>query len=206
MIGIIFASTEEAAPFVAEYADGRFDDLEEGTPVQAGEVLVAVTGLGKIKATLGTERLLNQYDLDVLLHAGACTTLTDELDVGTLVGVSFVLEGDRVDLEAPSYPRMPLEKPLDSSSEGTLVTRDHTSEDAEEKSYWERIADIRDTTGYAIAYVAAQHGTPCHIAKVITSRMGASVQTDATEKERAYQTLSTFLQKWIEATKTDTAS
>ncbi len=199
MIGVIFASSAEAAPFVAQYADGRFDELEEGTPIQAGEVLVAVTGPGKIKATLATERLLETYDLDVLLHAGEATTLTDEIEGGDLLGITFVLEGDHVDLEAPSYPRMPLENPLDSTTEGTLVTRDHTPTDSDEKSYWERIADIRDTTGYAIAFVAAQHGTPCHIAKVVTA------QTQETGAEReAYQALADALQNWIEAREEET--
>lgn len=199
MIGIIFATPQEAAPFIAQYADGRVDELEEGVPVHVGSVLVMVSGPGKIKATLSTERLLQDYDLDLLLHTGACTALTDELEVGTLVGVSFVLEGDRVDLEAPTYPRMPLELPFDLPDEGTLVTQDHTTDDPDDRSYWERIADIRDNTGYAVAYVAAQHGTPCHIAKVVTARLGAEEPPDPTDEEQAYQTSAQFLRERIEA-------
>lgn len=169
MIGILFTTTEEAAPFVRTYTDGRLDALDEDAPVRTGEHVVAVTGTGKIKASLATERLLRAYDLEALIHVGTCTALGEEPSMGTLVAAEFVLEGDRVELDAPAYPRMPLECPFDVPTKGTLVSQDHTSETPDEQSYWERIADVRDETGYAVAYVAAQHGAPCHIAKVVVS-------------------------------------
>jgi len=156
-------------------------------------VLVTVTGPGKIKATLGTERFLRQHDVNVLVHAGAAAALADELEIGTLVGATFVLEGDRVALDTPTYPRMPLDLPFDLSTEGTLVSQDHTDdEDAEERSYWERLADLRDETGYAVAYVAAQHGIPCHIVKGITHRAGA--EADSTGQQKVYEAVAMFLQ------------
>ncbi len=192
MLGIVFATPEEAAPFVEEHARGRVDELEEGRPLEAGKTLVTVTGPGKIKATLGTERFLQQQDLDLLIHAGGGTTLSDDFEPGTLVGATFVLEGDRVALDTPDYPRMPLELPFDLSTEGTLVSQDHIDdEDPEERGYWERIANVRDTTGYAVAYVAAQHGTPCHIVKGITDRVGS--ETNPTHQQNAYEEVAAFL-------------
>lgn len=203
MVGIVFATSQEAAPFVEQSANGRFDELEEGQHVQVGEVLVTVTGHGKIKATLGTERLLREYDLDVLVHAGGATALTDDLEIGTLVGATFVLEGDRVDLEDPSYPRMPLEVLPDLATEGTLVTQDHTPDDPEERSYWERIADLRDTTGYAVAYVAAQHGTSCHIVKSVTAHADAETAPDPAEQQTAHEALATFFQEHLDTIAND---
>jgi nucleoside phosphorylase len=131
--------------------------------------------------------------VDVLVHAGGAAALADELEIGTLVGAAFVLEGDRVALDTPTYPRMPLDLPFDLPTEGTLVSQDHTDdEDAEERSYWERLADLRDETGYAVAYVAAQHGVPCHIVKGITHRAGA--ETDSTDQQKVYEAVATFLQ------------
>lgn len=203
MVGLVFSTTREALPFVEQYAEGRIDELEEGQHVRTDEILVTVTGRGKIKATLGTERLLRAYDLDALVHAGGATALTDDLEPGTLVGATFVLEGDRVDLEDPSYPRMPLECPFDLSAEGTLVTQDHTTEDPEETSYWERIADFRDTTGYAVAYVAAQHGTSCHVVKGVTGRAGAETTPDSAEQRKAYEALAPFLQQHLDTIAND---
>jgi nucleoside phosphorylase len=138
------------------------------------EFLVAATGLGKVKATLATERLLQAHDLRALVHVGTCVGLDEQCSVGTVVGASFVLEGDRVELEAPTYPRMPLECPFDVDVEGTLVSQDHTSSDEDERTYWERLADVRDNTGYPVAFVAAQHGTPCHVVKAVSSHVDDS--------------------------------
>jgi hypothetical protein len=95
-----------------------------------------------------------------------------------VLGASFVLEGDRVELDAPTYPRMPLECPFEVDAEGTLVSQDHPGGEGDERSYWERLADARDETGYPVAYVAAQHGTPCHVVKVVAAD-GTAAPLDA---------------------------
>jgi len=169
MLGLLFSTTDEAVAFVNQCTDARLQAPDVGEYVQAGDVLVGVTGIGKIQAALQAERMLRSHDVDTLLHAGLCAAVTDDLTPDTLLGVSFVLEGDRVDLDAPTYPRMPMECPFDTEHEGTLVSRDHSSPDSDEQSYWERLADVGDTTGYSVAYVAAQHGTPCHIVKAVRS-------------------------------------
>jgi len=199
MLGIVFTAPEEAAPFVEKHVGGRLDELEEGHHLETGGTIATVTGPGKIKATLGTERLLHQYDLDLLVHAGGATALTDEFEPGTLVGATFVLEGDRVVLDAPSYPRMPLDLPSDLSTESTLISQDHTDdENSEEQRYWERIADVRDTTGYAVAYVAAQHGVPCHIVKGITHQADAETDLGAGQQREVYEAIATFLHEHAE--------
>lgn len=195
MTGILFATSEEAMPFLDQYSDRRFDGLDEGDHIWIDDVLVTVSGQGKIKATLVTERLLQQQDVDVLVHAGGAVALTEDLETGTPVGVTFVLEGDRVDLDAPSYPRMPLTPLSDSLAEGTLVTQDHTNENGDEPRYWERIADLRDTTGYAVAYVAAQHGTACHIVKGIVD----PEETESNGPDPAYNAVATCIQEQLTA-------
>jgi len=168
MIAIVFPSPDAAALLADVSPGARLDDLEEGTPVQVEDALVAVTGAGKIKATLATERLLRAHDVEAIVHLGPCIALDETLDPGSVLGASFVLEGDRVELDAPTYPRMPLECPFTVDAEGTLVSQDRPGGEADDRSYWERLGDARDETGYPIAYVAAQHGTPCHIVKVVT--------------------------------------
>lgn len=197
MVGIVFTTTEDAATFVQKHTDGRIEALDEDAPIQTGNLVVAVTGKGKIKATLATERLLRTQDLDVLLHVGPCTALSEDLSPGTLVGASFVLEGDRVELDAPTYPRMPLECPFDLPAEGTLVSQDHTTDD-EEQSYWERLADVRDDTGYAVAYVAAQHGTPCHVAKAVVGAPDPDGEPSSAAETQTTDVLASFLQRVLE--------
>ncbi len=199
MIGLLFTTIEEATRFVREYTDGRIEALDEDAPIQTDNLVVAVTGPGKIKATLATERVLQAHDLDMLLHTGTCTAVSEELSLGAVVQASFVLEGDRVELDTPTYPRMPLECPFDLPAEGPLVSQDHTSDDPEAQSYWERIADVRDDTAYAVAYVAAQHGTPCHIAKAVDTLLDEDEQTASSkDKSAVSQAITSFLQRVLE--------
>ena len=198
MIGIVFTTAEEARPFLDRYRQGAFDALDEGETAQDRTVVVAVTGIGKIKATFQTQQLLTTVEPDRLIHAGTSTALDPELPIGEPVGISHVLEGDRVQLSALSYPRMPLEIPFDDLDEGTLVTHDHELSEGEEHSYWQRIADLSDTTGYAMAYVAGQHGTPCHLVKVPTGVLGEENEDFRKTLEAAYDTMADLLLDYLE--------
>jgi nucleoside phosphorylase len=202
MLGLVFSTRASAQSFMDQGANGRLDPPEAGHYVKVDGGVVVVTGPGKIHATLRTERFLQQHDPDLVIHAGRAVALGDELAPGTLVGASFVLEGDRVALHDPTYPRMPLELLPGLSHEGTLVSQDHTDDTpAEEASYWERIADMRDDTGYAVAYVAAQHGVPCRIVAGITHR--ASETPDPAQKDDMNEKLATRLRETLKSGATD---
>ena len=166
MIAIVFANEREAEPFLKNYQRGRFEGVREGEITQDSQFIVTITGPGKIKATLITERLLQTEHVKRLIHPGACSSLSEDPKTGNVYGITQVFEGDRVELSAPTYPRMPLEVPFSDISGATLVTQDHTPDESSEQSYWQRIADLRDNTSYAVAYVAATHGVPCHVVKV----------------------------------------
>jgi len=205
MIGVVFATEEEAYPFLTRYQRGRFRGLSEGETLQDDKLLVSLTGVGKIKATLRTrtERLLQHYKLTRLIHVGTCTALVEDLDIGIPVAVSQVFEGDRVELATPTYPRMPLDVPFKQFPKVTLVTQDHTVKGPEERSYWQRIADICDMSGYAVAYVAATHGVPCNIVKVVTGHLQGNQTTDFRKiLTAACETLADFLLEGLDVLET----
>lgn len=193
MTGIIFATEEEAGAFLHAYRRGRFEGLTEGETQQDDEILVSLTGSGKIKATLRTERLLQGFRLTRLIHAGTCTALASEFQVGALIAVSQVMEGDRIELAAPTYPRMPLEVASSKLPQATLVTQDHTISGSSEQTYWQRIAEIVDMTGYAVAYVAAMHGVPCQIVKVVSGRFGE----EDSQLKRTLSTANQAMAQWL---------
>ncbi|PEN14367.1 5'-methylthioadenosine nucleosidase [Longibacter salinarum] len=197
MTGLVFTTAEEADDILSSLDGIRPDNLMEGDILSLGDVVLGVLGVGKIKATLNTERLLRDHSVARLIHVGTCTALSDNYDVGTLLAGSFVLEGDRVHLDAPSYPRMPLDCPFETDAECTIVTQDHDIGDDEEHSYWQRIADVNDTSSYALAYVAAQRGIPCHIVKVVASQMGVDSDSFLRDRQKAHERLSSFLSSQI---------
>ncbi|MFK7844234.1 MAG: 5'-methylthioadenosine nucleosidase [Rhodothermales bacterium] len=192
MIAFLFATEQEARPFLKSYERGRFDGLPEGEVVSDDHILVAITGVGKIKAALRTERLLRSEKVKRIVHPGTCTSLNDTLALGTLVGASQVFEGDRIELSAPTYPRMPLEMPF-KIGKGTLVTQDHTPQAESEQSYWQRIADMSDMTGYAVAFVAATYGVQCNIIKAVTGYMYEEDSKLQQTLETAHGALTDFL-------------
>ncbi len=192
MIAFVFATEREARPFLKKYERGRFDGLPEGEMASDDHILIAVTGVGKIKAALRTERLLRSEKLTRIVHPGTCTSLNTEFQLGDIVGASQVFEGDRIELSAPTYPRMPLEVPFEVKT-GTLVTQDHSPQEESEQSYWQRIADLSDMTGYAVAYVAATYGVPCNIVKVVTGFMYKEDEKLHQTLERAHETMTDFL-------------
>lgn len=197
MIAIVFATHQEARPFLKKYQRGRFEGLNEGETVRDDHILVSVTGVGKIKAALRTERLLRSEKVTRLIHPGTCTSLNKDFPLGSLVGASQVFEGDRIELSAPTYPRMPLELASDKIKAGTLVTQDHTPSEATEQSYWQRIADMSDMTGYAVAYVTATYGISCHIIKVVTGMMYQQDEDLQRTLDQAYDTMGDFLVKHL---------
>jgi len=154
MIGILFSDVATAQPFLQKYERGRFSELSEGEHDNDDQILVSVCGIGKIKATLRTERLLQQIKLDRLIQVGACYGFNEDVKVGSIVNISQVFEGDRVELSTPTYPRMPLSVLDPKATSGTMVTQDHIPKTDEEINYWQRMADFSDSVGYAVAYVA----------------------------------------------------
>lgn len=197
MKAIIFATLEEAEPFIQSYERGRFSGVVEGETVHDDDHLISITGIGKIKGTLRTERLLREYRPTEILHVGTCITLVDSIEVGTLFSPSQVFEGDRIELSAPTYPRMPLARTFDGMATGTLVTQDHTVSGTQELTYWQRIAEASDMTGYAVAYVAATHGVPCGIVKVVSGRMGQDDPDLRKTLDDAHAKITKFLLKHL---------
>lgn len=203
MTGVIFSTEEEAQPFLDRYERGRFDGLEEGEVLYDDHTLVTITGLGKIKATFRAERLLQEHRLDEIIEAGSCAALSDDIEVGTIVGVRQVFEGDRIELAAPTYPRMPLSTPFDALPSYTLVTQDHTPYEPKERSYWQRIAELTDMKAYAVAYVAAMHGTPCYSMKVVAGHLQESDPFLRQTLDEAYGSLATELIKALRRIRLD---
>ncbi len=198
MIGILFASTDEGRAFLDRYERGRFDEISEGEVLHDDTIAVSITGTGKVKATLRSERFLRSHRLERVIQAGLCIALKQDIAPGTVVGVDQVFEGDRIELAAPSYPRMPLEVLDPDLPAGTLVTQDHLVRSGDEQSYWQRIADYVDSTGYAVTYVAATHGIASSIIKVVSGHFGIEQPDIRAARARNADVLADYLIRRIE--------
>ncbi|NND71825.1 MAG: 5'-methylthioadenosine nucleosidase [Rhodothermales bacterium] len=195
MLAVVFATEAESRPFLKLYQRGRFEGLTENEVASDDQITIIIVGSGKIKATLRTERLLVGNEVSHLLHVGSCQSLVPEIPIGSVCRAVHVLEGDRVELAAPTYPRMPLAKSFKKLKDARLITQDHSIHGQTELTYWQRIADITDMTGYGVAYVSATHGIPCSIVKVVAGVIDSEDINLLLNIDESLETLGQYLVK-----------
>ncbi|MBL7980030.1 MAG: hypothetical protein JNN12_16955 [Bacteroidetes Order II. Incertae sedis bacterium] len=191
MTAIIFSTQQEAQYFLKQYHAGRFDGLTEGQYDQDNNLIVAITGVGKIKATLRSEQIIKSTKPSKVLHIGTATKYNPQFENNEFIACTQVFEGDRSEFTMPIYPRLSLETPFKHLKEGILVTQEHVSKDPKDRVYWQKIADLSDMESYAIVFVAASNGVPCYVTKVA---IGESKNVPIkTVLQKGYQQISTFL-------------
>jgi nucleoside phosphorylase len=177
MIGLIFATRREAAPFLAL---SRSEPLDDGPwPLYeitlAAPVLVAVSGMGKIAAAAACQHLIREQRVSRVINAGVCGALQtgETFQPGALFEIVTVVEGDHgtKDRAAPEEhcpgtwsARLP---------KARLVTCDRPVFDAGHRLRLAAKGDLADMEGAAVARVAALFRTPWTLIKAVTDGAGA---------------------------------
>jgi adenosylhomocysteine nucleosidase len=95
-IGLIFALKKEAKPF-----------LEKGYSIISTEpfsiykvkidnidIILAISGLGKVRASACTQHLLNVFPLDFIINAGTCGGICPKLNIGDVLLANLCIEYD----------------------------------------------------------------------------------------------------------------
>ncbi|MBN8587913.1 MAG: hypothetical protein J0L94_06275 [Rhodothermia bacterium] len=191
MTAIFFSTQQEAHFFLKAYHAGRFDGLEEGQFDQDNTIAIAITGVGKIKATLRSEQFIKSIKPSKVLHIGTATKYNAQFNDGEFIACTQVFEGDRIEFTMPIYPRLTIETPFKNLREGILVTQEHVSKDPKDRVYWQKIADLSDMEAYAMVFVAASNGVPCSVVK---AAIGESKNVPIkTTLQKSYQQISNFL-------------
>ncbi len=95
-VGLIFALKKEAKPFLEKgYSSistepfniykGKIKDLD---------IILAISGLGKVKASACTQYLLNVFSLDFIINAGTCGGICPKLNIGDVLLANLCIEYD----------------------------------------------------------------------------------------------------------------
>jgi adenosylhomocysteine nucleosidase len=174
MIGIVFATRREAKPFLGMVAAVPIDDkvlplFRLPTASHPG-CLVAVSGMGKVAATLAAVHLVVAYGVEMLVNAGLCGRLTAEKPwgVGDLLRIDRSVEGDcdRFGLPEPSHGcDAGWFADLDAAR---LVTCDRPVFEATRRRELVAVADLADMEGAAVARGAHRYGIACAMLKGIS--------------------------------------
>lgn len=176
MIGLIFATTFEARPFLSKHAAVRIDP----GPIPVYRIVaqpwlhVAVCGMGKVAAAAACQLMIRELKVTEIINAGACGALQDgaSYQPGALFCVASAVEGDHEIFGKAPQPLISDGTPLGDLPSARLITCDSPVFDLDLRARLSVRGDLVDMEGAAIARVAAMFGTPWCMLKGITDAAG----------------------------------
>ena len=172
MIGLIFASTFEAQPFLKALPGERLD----GWPCPIYRVngkpwlRVAISGMGKVAAAATCQTLIRELDVTEIVNAGACGALQDgdAYQPGALFSITSTVEGDHAVFGKAPKPQVRDDPTAWGLPSARLVTCDTPVFDRDLRSRLAANADLVDMEGAAIARIAAMFDTPWTMLKGVS--------------------------------------
>lgn len=189
MIGIIFATLEEARPFLAKLkvepvTEEAFTLFQGKLPNFAESFFIIISGMGRMAAAAATELLIGNYCVKRIINAGICGALTDrtKAKIGMVfrIAQASVVEpgpeniGQSVDCAADMWANLPIAR---------LVTNEHPVFDPQKREALAKVADLVDMEGAVIARICETNGIPCSMIK------GVSDFADRGERQALYENL-----------------
>lgn len=179
-IGLIFATLQEAEPFLEISRAAPLDDTvltlyDIGPDIPA---LTVVCGMGKIAAAAACQYLIREHDVGHVINAGVCGALrTDKnFQPGHIFRIATVMEGDH-GTEGQAAPEILC--PTHWAEQlpwARLVTCDQPVFDTQRRRQLAAKGDLVDMEGAAVARVADLFGTPWTLIKAITDNAGPAAR------------------------------
>lgn len=179
MIGLLFATLREAAPFlelVGVDADPKHVDgwpLVESPFAGVGGVRISISGMGPAAAAAAAGKLLADSGIRILVNAGICGALVD--GPGFREGAVFsVCEAvhEPSDPNAPSEPILLDPGPWAHLPGARLVSVSDPVFDLCRRAALSVYGDLVDMEGAAVAWAAKSFGKPCWMLKAVTDSAG----------------------------------
>ena len=84
-IAVVFALYWESRPFAKRLGIGFAGSLPKVVSAQEGGIIIARSGMGTENSRKTAERIINEFHPDVIISAGFCGALVDDLKIGDVV-------------------------------------------------------------------------------------------------------------------------
>ncbi len=175
MIGLVIASSIEAAPFLAHHKWRQLSNIP--VPSYQSEigrsktsVILAISGIGKVSAAVATHLLICSHSVSSIYNLGVCGALKSgtAFEQGNIFRISSAVEGDRKNGPDSSPPEFCHFYPFDTLPDCRLVTVDQPVFNRQCKRELSILGDLVDMEGAAVARVANMYSIPCVLIKGIT--------------------------------------
>lgn len=186
LIGVVFATEAEAAPFLrrvgARPAEG------DGRPVAAGDVtlhrfaaggaggLVAISGMGRSAAARCAADLIETHGATAIVNVGVCGRLRDAAPSDGLFSAETVVDGDALLAAGASKPVRA--SPWPGLARATLATVGEGLFSDARRRRLAASAEVVDMEGLGVAETCVERGIPCYLVKGATDAAGEGARED----------------------------
>lgn len=175
-VGLIIALKKEAQPFIENnfilmkqepyrIFSGKIDDIE---------IVLALSGLGKVRAGSCTQFLLDNFDCDFIMNIGSCGGVCPKLKPADIIIPSLCIEYDFKSLKEGT-PIIPVNDFFINKAKklnipvGVLGSADSNADSMEKKNYLHNLGiQIADWEGTAILKTSRINKKEAVIMKIIT--------------------------------------
>lgn len=178
MIGILFATSFEAKPFLIrtearQISEHPFPVYTSNLPADKTGSVTVISGIGKVVAALATQTLIREHKVDTVVNAGICGALAEDFEPGTILRVIRTWEGDRGELGETTEPLV-CSNDLWLDLKGVrLITNDTPVFDSKKKRLLAQRGDLVDMEGAAVVRTAMMYGITCNLLKGVTDSADA---------------------------------
>lgn len=160
------ATMLEAASFINGL--GMTLETREPFPVYiAGELVLVISGIGKVNAALAAAHIINTKNITLLHNPGAAGALRDGINEREIFHITEIVDWDRPKLINKEIRKIKADK-LDGFSEASLATLDRPVITRGERQKVGEAADLVDMEGAGFMQSCRIHGAKGYLWKIVS--------------------------------------
>lgn len=156
----------EAEPFI-EGLNLKELEVRPFQVYMGGDVLMAISGIGKVNAAMATTYACLKYDPEWVLNLGASGATKDSEEPGRIYNIEKTVEPDRIHLRTNS-PFVQYPDSLQGFDKATLATQDKGIIDVKAFREVAFLADLVDMEGASVVQASQRLEKKCLLFKFVT--------------------------------------
>jgi adenosylhomocysteine nucleosidase len=163
---LVAATYMEAEPFIKIF-NMREIEKKPFNLYEGKNIILAVSGIGKANAAIGTAYCCLKFQPACILNAGAAGAVDESHQVGTIFQVEKTVEPDRPHLRS-NTPWIQTPDTLEGFNNAVLATQDKPINDIETFKDISLVANLVDMEGASVLQAAKRFKTGCYLFKFVS--------------------------------------
>lgn len=163
---LIAATLMEAEPYI-KILDMTETEKKPVSIYEGKEILLAISGIGKANAAMGTAYCCMKYQPASIINTGAAGAVDESYPVGSIYQIEKTIEPDRPHLRS-NTPWIQTPDTLKGLNNAVLATQDKPINDIETFKEISRIANLVDMEGASVLQAAKRFNAKCFLFKFVS--------------------------------------